>query len=337
LESTVKDLTAERFALSEKSLREKSHMEEKLNQVAAERDQLLEEVKDSCSKLKILDSEVNLDLSENMNPKLNHFEDEKGMKLHGIGMLAESLAQKLRSLEADKDLLLEKLKTTSDLEEKIHELKDERDKLLKNQQKILDLERERDALKKTLANLEVDKVKLLDRAKTSTELELRIHELENEEEMWREREQLHQETAAKMKELEKEVRDLSERISMFAKEEAEWRSDKESYLKLIKEQTTWAKDLRSTLQEVEKTKELDRSNFRRQLDSLKQDNTKELAEVRSQLTEARSQLTEAWSQLERVRAQIVWFPHQGETKNGPSNEENFVENKQIQVRVSLVA
>ena len=81
--------------------------------------------------------------------------------------------------------------------------------------------------------------------------------------------------------------------------------EKESHVKLIKELTTWAKDLRSTLQEVEKTKEMDRTNYRRQLESLKQDQGRELVEARSQLAEARSQLTEARFQLEKARSQLA--------------------------------
>ena len=73
----------------------------------------------------------------------------------------------------------------------------------------------------------------------------------------------------------------------------------------MKELTTWAKDLRGTLQEVEKGKELDRANFKHQLESLKQDHVKELAECRSQLEGSFAKLEKTRSQLTETRYQLA--------------------------------
>jgi hypothetical protein len=296
----LQNLEAERNMLMQEASQSAS-LQEKINELECENATLLEKLK----------------VAESYEKKLVETERERDMLIDETAII-EDLNVKIQNMEKEQSELRDKVRAAEITEKKLTEVVQERD-MLREKLHILP------GLESRLAHLESDKDKLLDKAKTTTELEFHIHELEDKLALCHERDNLYQESMVRKKELEKELADMAEKAKFFARQEMEWRMEKESHVKLIKELTTWAKDLRGTLQEVEKAKEMDRANYRRQLESLKQDQERELAEARSQLTEARSQLNKLKSQqhasfLETKEANELLLLLRGEKENQGQKE-----------------
>jgi hypothetical protein len=78
------------------------------------------------------------------------------------------------------------------------------------------------------------------------------------------------------------------------------------------------------------TKELDRSNFRRQLDSLKQDHEQELAELKAHLNDSFAQLEKTGVQLSEARSQLNGF---GATKEADREDVAILVDRKQDVQV----